>query len=77
MTDKKGKCSRGPSAQRWGLRDMYADRPDGDAGKVMAGIWGSSEEEFGEITAKEAADRQRRNPGRFIKKIAPWKSPKK
>jgi hypothetical protein len=56
---------------------MYADRPDGDAGKVMAGIWGSSEEEFGEITAKEAADRQRRNPGRFIKKIAPWKAPKR
>lgn len=75
MTDKKAKRPRGPRAQQWGLRDMFIDRPDGDAGKIMAAVWGNSEAEFGEITAKEAKARQRKKPGRFIKKIAPPPKP--
>ncbi|QGN55908.1 hypothetical protein [Novosphingobium sp. Gsoil 351] len=50
---------------------MYINRPGGDAGLIMAGVWGDSEAEFGEIAALEAKDRQRRRPDRFTNKIKP------
>lgn len=56
---------------RYGLKDMFVDRPNGDAGLIMAMVWGNSEAEFAEIVARELDDRQRRNPDTFTKKIKP------
>ena len=61
---------------RYGLKDMYIDRSGGDAGAIIAAVWGNSEAEFAEIVALEAAARQRRLPDRFIKKIVPWRGGK-
>lgn len=56
---------------RHGLKDMFINRPGGDAGLIMSMVWGDSEAEFGEIAALEAKDRQRRRPDRFTNKIKP------
>lgn len=76
MTTKKKARACGSRAARWGLRDMYFDRPKGEAGQVMASVWGSSEREFGDIVMKELEEEQRRNPSKFVNKIAPKKPPK-
>lgn len=76
MSEKKNP-GRHPRNERWGLHDMYGDRPDGIAGQVMLGVWGCSEHEFGEIVMKEHEDKQRRNPDKFVKKVAPKGLPKK
>lgn len=77
MTGKNKSRARGPRAARWSLRDMYFDRPKGEAGQVMASVWGGSEREFGDIVMKELEEEQRRNPGKFVNKIAPKKPPEK
>lgn len=56
---------------RHGLRDMFINRPGGDAGLIMSAVWGDSEAEFGDIAVLEAKDRQRRCPDRFTNKIKP------
>jgi hypothetical protein len=43
----------------------------------MASVWGSSEREFGDIVMKELEEEQRRNPDKFVNKIAPKKPPEK
>lgn len=61
----------------YGLSDMFINRPGGDAGLIMSLVWGDSEADFGEIVMKELEDEQRRNPGKFVNKIAPKTPPKK
>lgn len=68
---KKVKGRRKEREQRWGVWDMFVDRPTGDAGLVMLGVWGSSEAEFAEIVTLELKDEQRRHPDRFRNKIKP------
>lgn len=64
-------CVKSRKEPRHGLKDMFIDRPGGDAGRIMSLVWGNSEAEFGEITMREAEDRQRRSPDRFTNKIKP------
>lgn len=56
---------------RHGLRDMFIDRPSGEAGLIMSLVWGDSEAEFAKIVALEIKDLQRRHPDRFTNKIKP------
>lgn len=75
MSKKKKAGAGGSRAERWSLRDMYIDRPKGEAGHIMASVWGRSEREFGEIVMKELEEEQRLNPDKFVNKIAPKTSP--
>ena len=59
----------GRKEPRYGLKDMYIDRPGGDAGAIIAAVWGNSEAEFAEIVIREVEAEQRRYPGRFVNKI--------
>jgi hypothetical protein len=69
MRRSRLKKPRDQEEPRHGLRDMFVDRPAGDAGKVMLGVWGASEAEFGEIVLSEVSDLQAQLPDRFIWKI--------
>ena len=61
---------------RWSLRDIFEMRPDGEAGKVWDGVWGTSYAEYGEIAAREALDRQNASPDKHIRKIRPRGTPR-
>jgi hypothetical protein len=76
MSGKK-KRVRTPRDERWGLRDMFRNRPGGDAGKVMAGVWGTSLKDFDRAIEYEMELEQARNPGKFVDKIGPKGPPKK
>jgi hypothetical protein len=72
MSGKK-KGTRNPREERWGLRDMYRDRPTGEAGQIYRMVWGNSLQEFEQIIEFE----QRQNPDKFFNKIGPKGPPKK
>lgn len=61
---------------RWGLEDMFVDRPGGDAGAIMAAVWGNSPAEYAEIVERDLATEQHNHPDRFVRKIGPRKGKK-
>ena len=62
---------------RWGPRDVFDCRPDGDAGKVWDSVWGTSYAEFGDIVMAELQDRQDRKSDKVIRKMRPRTPSKK